>query len=100
MARIIWTMRAADEYGAAVEYIARDAPVAAKRLAQRIMQRIRSLRKFPDSGGFIPEDDSRRYRQLIEGNYRIIYRRHQDAVVIASIYHAARLLNPDDLASD
>jgi plasmid stabilization system protein ParE len=90
-------MRAADEYGAAIEYVARDAPVAAKRLAQRIMQRIRSLRIHPDSGGFIPEDESRRYRQMIEGSDRIIYRRHKDAVVIASIYHAARLLNLNEL---
>jgi toxin ParE1/3/4 len=90
-------MKAADEYGNAVEYVARDAPVAARRLAQRIMQRIRSLRTFPDRGGFLPEDDLHRYRQLIEGSYRIIYRRQQDAVIIASIYHAARLLNADDL---
>lgn len=98
MARIVWTMRAADEYGAAIEYVAQDAPIAAKRLAQRIMQRIRSLRRFPDSGGFLPEDDSHTYRQLIEGNYRIIYRRQKDAAIVASIYHAARRLNPDDLA--
>lgn len=93
-------MRAADEYGAAIEYVARDAPIAAKRMAQRIMQRIRSLQRHPESGGFIPEDDSRRYRQLIEGSYRIIYRRHLDAVVIASIYHAARLFNPNELTDD
>jgi plasmid stabilization system protein ParE len=61
------------------------------------MKRIRSLRRFPDSGGFIPEDDKHRYRQLIEGSYRIIYRRHKDAIVVASIYHGARLLNPDEL---
>ena len=90
-------MRAADEYGDAVEYVARDAPVAAKRMAQRIMQRVRSLRRSPDLGGFIREDDRQRYRQLIEGSYRIIYRRHKDAVVIASIYHSARLLNMNDL---
>jgi toxin ParE1/3/4 len=90
-------MRAADEYGAAVEYVARDAPVAAKRLAQRIMKRIRSLKRFPDSGGFLPEDAAHKYRELIEGNYRIIYRRDKNAVVIASIYHAARLLSPGEL---
>jgi plasmid stabilization system protein ParE len=90
-------MRAADEYGAAIEYVARDAPVAAKRMAQRIMRRIRSLRRSPDIGGFLPEDEARRYRQLIEGNYRIIYRHQEDVVFIASIYHAARMLNPDEL---
>jgi len=97
MARIVWTMRAADEFDEAAKYVAQHAPVAARRMAQRIMQRIRSLGKHPDSGGFVPEDPTGRYRQLIEGNYRIIFRRNKDAVVIASIFHAARQLRPDEL---
>jgi toxin ParE1/3/4 len=91
-------MKAGDEYGAAIDYVARDAPVAAKRPAQRIMDRILSLRRSPDLGGFLPEDETHRYRQLIEGNYRIIYRRDKNAVIIASIYHGARMLDADDLA--
>lgn len=90
-------MKAADEFGAAVEYVALDAPIAANRLAQRIMGRIRSLTRFPGSGGFIPEDATRTYRQLIEGNYRIIYRREGETVIIASIWHSARLLHSEDL---
>jgi plasmid stabilization system protein ParE len=90
-------MKAADEFAEAIEYVERRAPIAAKRLAQRIMTRIRSLRRFPEGGGFVPEDDLRRYRELIEGNYRIIYRVQGKAVVIMSIYYGARLLRPDDL---
>ena len=90
-------MQAADEFESAIAYVAYTAPVAARRLAQRIMKKIRSLRKFPDTGGVVPEDASGRYRQLLEGNYRIIFRREGDAVIVASIYHAARLLRPDDL---
>lgn len=90
-------MRAADEYGEAVRYIEKAAPLAAKRLAQRIMKRIRSLRRFPGAGGYLPEDSSQIYRQLIEGNYRIIYRYEKGVVIIASIYHAARHLRSDEL---
>jgi toxin ParE1/3/4 len=90
-------MRAADEYGEAVHYVAKSAPLAAKRLAQRIMKRIRSLRKFAGAGGYLPEDSSQTYHQLIEGNYRIIYRCEKGVVIIASIYHAARNLRTDDL---
>jgi len=52
-------MRAADEYGEAVHYVANSAPLAAKRLAQRIMKRIRSLRQFPMADGYLPEDASK-----------------------------------------
>lgn len=90
-------MQAADEFESAIAYIAQSAPVAARRLAQRIMKKIRSLRRYPDTGGVVPEDPDGRYRQLIEGNYRIIFRRESDAVIVVSIYHAARLLRPDDL---
>ncbi len=61
------------------------------------MRRIRSLRRSANIGGFVPEDETRRYRQLIEGNYRIIYRRENDAVITASIYHGVRMLDVDDL---
>jgi len=90
-------MKAANEFEAAIEYIARQAPVAARRLALRIMRQIRSLRQHPDSGGFIPEDAEHRYREILAGNYRIVYRREKNAVVIMSIRHAARLLRLEEL---
>jgi toxin ParE1/3/4 len=90
-------MKAADEFEAAIAYVARDAPLAAKRLAQRIIGRIRSLRQSPNRGGFIPEDEGHRYRQLIEGSYRIIYRHEKGVVFISSIYHGARFLRLEDI---
>jgi toxin ParE1/3/4 len=75
-------MKAAEEFAEAIEYVELRAPVAARRLAQRIMTRIRSLRRFPGAGGFVPEDELRRYRELIEGNYRIIYRVQDKANVL------------------
>ena len=90
-------MKAADEYASAIQYVESQAPLAARLLAQRIMLRIRSLRRWPESGGFIAEDESKRYRQVIEGSYRIIYRFDGKAVFVLSIYHSARLLSVDQL---
>jgi hypothetical protein len=28
---------------------------------------------FPNSGGFVEEDELHRYRQVLQGNYRVIY---------------------------
>jgi len=36
-------------------------------------------------------------REVILGNYRIVYRTKQEFVEILTIYHGARLLNPRDL---
>src|SRR4051794_582679 len=97
MAQIIWDPVAIDDLHEAAAYIDRDSPVAARRLVERILERVEQLIEWPQSGGFIPEDDRKIYRQLIQGNYRIIYRLQADDVLIVAVYHAARLLADDRL---
>ena len=53
----------------------------------------------PNSGGYVEEDDSRRYRQVLQGNYRVIYRfdAASDTAFVVTVIHAARLLDPDSI---
>jgi addiction module RelE/StbE family toxin len=95
MAQIIWDPVAIDDLDEIARYIARSAPVAARRLVQRIIDRVDGLKKFPLSGGFIDEDNRHIYRQLIQGNYRVIYRCDGGDVVVVAVYHGARLLPPN-----
>ena len=95
MARVIWDPVALDDLEGIAQYIERDSPVAARRLVQRIFERVERLQRYPLSGGYIDEDDRQIYRQLIQGNYRVIYRVAEDAIFIAAVYHAARLLPAD-----
>jgi mRNA-degrading endonuclease RelE of RelBE toxin-antitoxin system len=41
----------------------------------------------------------KRYRQILQGNYRLIYRydEKQQTVFAVAVVHAARLLDPDSL---
>jgi addiction module RelE/StbE family toxin len=95
MAQIIWDGAAIDDLDEIARYIERDSPPAARRLVQRMVDRVERLKRFPLTGGFIEEDDRKIYRQLIQGNNRIIYRRENDTVFIVVVYHAARLLPAD-----
>ncbi len=97
MARLIWTRQSLDDLDRLLEYIAKDAPVAACRFAEKILDRVESLQSNPLLGGWLPEDNRGVYRQLIQGNYRIIYRVEGDAVYLVAVHHAARLLNVDEL---
>lgn len=97
MARVIWTERALQDLERVLDYIAADAPLAARRFAQRIIARTDSLSHTPRIGGFVEEDDTRTYRQLVQGNYRNIYRVDDDTVYIVAVHHAARLLDVDEL---
>jgi toxin ParE1/3/4 len=93
MAQIIWDPIALDQLDGIAAWIAKDSPAAAKRLVQRIYKRLERLEMFPLSGGFIAEDDRQIYREIIQGNYRVIYRASGDTVFIVAVYHAARLLD-------
>ena len=50
-------------------------------------------------GGYVLEDDSHTYRELIHGHYRLIYRCETDGkvVYIVAIHHSARLLDSEAL---
>ncbi|MEX2174488.1 MAG: type II toxin-antitoxin system RelE/ParE family toxin [Pirellulaceae bacterium] len=99
MTRLIWSPRALDDLDAIEAYIAKDNPVAARRLITKIVHRANRIERFPEGGGFVDEDETRRYRQVLQGSYRIIYRYEPAAktAFIIAVIHAARLLDPDTL---
>jgi toxin ParE1/3/4 len=48
---------------------------------------------FPGSGRVVPEFNNKQLRELIEGNYRIVYRFESNELIeIARIHHSARHL--------
>jgi toxin ParE1/3/4 len=97
MARIVWAPRALRDLEELVGYIARDAPVAARRFAQKIVARVELLGHHPWSGATVPEDVSGIYREVRQGAYRVIYRTDGETVNVVGVHHAARLLDTGDL---
>ena len=97
MGRIIWSRRAADQLEALVEFIATGSAIEARRFARKVLQRITSLENQPELGGWVIEDETRTYRELLLGNYRIIYRIAPEAIYIVTVRHGARLLGHEEL---
>jgi toxin ParE1/3/4 len=97
MTPIIWTPSAIRDLEGIEAYVAQYRPVAARRLVQKIVKRTERLARFPLSGGYVEEDERRRYRQVLQGNYRVIYRYDPETNVmqVITVIHAARLLDPD-----
>ena len=93
MAKIRWTNLALDDLQAIHDYVAQDSSKYADRLMDKIIERVDVLEQHPKIGRKVPEFDNELIRELIEGNYRIIYRiESEDRVGIARVHHAARLL--------
>ncbi|MBL9125307.1 MAG: type II toxin-antitoxin system RelE/ParE family toxin [Planctomycetaceae bacterium] len=76
-------------------YIARDKPAAAVKWVQVIQKQARSLSRYPDRHGTIPEADDLgvEYREIIHGVYRTLYRIDGERVVVIRVIHSAQLLD-------
>ena len=93
MAKISWTNLALDDLRAIYDYVAQDSPKYADRLMNKIIERVDVLEQHPKIGRKVPEFDNELIRELIEGNYRIIYRIDSvEEIGIARVHHAARVL--------
>jgi plasmid stabilization system protein ParE len=97
MAHIIWAPRAFADFENLLDYIGKSEPATARRFGQKVLARIEALADFPDSGSFVPEDETGIYRKVFQGPYRIIFRREQSHLVIVAVHHGARLLHVAEL---
>lgn len=97
MSDILWTWSARNDLRAIHDYIARDSGVYARRMINRIGRSVQRLRRFPESGWRVPEWERDDLREILVGNYRVIYQPAADVVRILAVVHAARQL-PNDLA--
>ena len=52
---------------------------------------------FPQSGRIVPELDYEEIREIIHGNYRIIYQISSENIEILTVRHGRQLLSETDL---
>jgi toxin ParE1/3/4 len=94
MVKINWTPQSKKDLVSIAEFIAQDSVKYAKIQIKRIRERVRQLSKFPNLGRIVPELENPRIRELVLGNYRIIYLIVADGRIdILSIHHSSKLLN-------
>jgi len=80
------------------EYVSIQSVRAAEEICQSIIERAESLEEFADRGRIVPEfldEGIKKYRQILEGHYRIIYRYIGSIVYIVRIVDSRQLLNMD-----
>ncbi len=74
------------------DFIARDSSHAADALVDRIIHASERLAAFPESGHIMPEFPTLPYREILVGNYRVLYRIEGEVVWIAAVVDGRRLL--------
>jgi plasmid stabilization system protein ParE len=64
-------------------------------MVDRLKKAVGRLSRFPGSGTRVTEWDRPELREIVVGNYRVIYRLKEQCVEILTVIHAARHI-PDD----
>ena len=95
--RIYWTRQSQEDLLQVRAFISRDAPATASAFVRRLRDSVNRLKEFPESGQVVPELGREDIRELLRGNYRIIYRIGQERIDILAVYHSAQLLDPDSI---
>ncbi len=92
MVKVIWTDFAIEDLRLIHDYISKDSKRYADRFLEKLLERVDQLESFPKSGRVVPEFNIDTIRELIEGNYRIVYKISTTQIAIVRVHHAARQL--------
>jgi plasmid stabilization system protein ParE len=88
--KIIWSPLAIDRASEIAEYIAQDKPSAAEKWINTVFSKVEQQKSSPE----IRNDQ---FRELIYGNYRIIYRIEKKQISILTIRHGRQILPIDEI---
>jgi toxin ParE1/3/4 len=94
--KLIWSPLALERVVEIGEYIAREHPRAAADVVDGIFASTQRLERHPASGRRVPESERTDLREVIHGNYRVIYRVEPDRLVVLTVRHARQELRPED----
>jgi toxin ParE1/3/4 len=95
--KIIWSPLAIDRVLEIAEYIARDKPSAAEKWINTIFSKVEQIESSPEIGRVVPEIRNNQFRELIYGNYRIIYRIEKKQISILTIRYGKQILPIDEI---
>lgn len=99
MAELIWSERAIADLEEIYDYIAADSSMYARFQTENITSAAERLPYFPESGRHLPEFPYLPHREVISGNYRVIYRYDAaaDEIKIVTVVHGRRLIDKVEL---
>ena len=95
--KLVWSPLALTQAEEISCYIAEDNPAAAEKWLAGLFGEVERLADYPESGRHVPEIRRPEIREIIYGEYRIIYRIRTATAAILTVRHGRRLLSEGDL---
>jgi plasmid stabilization system protein ParE len=90
--KIIWSPLSVERASEIADYIAQDKPSAAEKWINNVFSKVEQLKSSPEIGRIVPEINDTKFREIIYGNYRIIYRIEKKQISILTIRHGKQIL--------
>jgi plasmid stabilization system protein ParE len=97
--KLLWTQTAIDRVAEIHRYIKKDNPINAQRWVESLLDKISRLTGAPRMGRKVPEIGSENLRELIFGNYRIIYKTAGDVIYLMTVRNFKQMLPVDEIIS-
>ena len=98
MVEIKWTARAISDITEIAEYISKDSFHYASGVVDRIFSQEEYLKNDTYYGRIVPEFNNKNIREVITGNYRIVYRVFTSTKIqILTVQHGARKITKRSL---
>lgn len=95
MVQINWTIQAKKDLKQIRDYISKDSISYAENQIKKIYHSVQLLQILPLLGSVLKEKNEKTIRELIEGNYKIIYQITATTKIdILTIHHCSRQFNP------
>ena len=94
MAKVSWSLASQRDVFEIGNWIAKDAPLLAADIVERLYAAGADLARFPRLGRQVPEWKHPMFRERIVSSYRLIYALHGGDVVVLRVIHGARRLPP------
>lgn len=70
---------------------------AAEKWVNTVFRKVKEPGAFPESGRIVPEIDNKAIRELICGNYSIVYRLEKKTMFILAVRHGKQVLPVDGI---
>ena len=90
---VTWTARARADLKSIHTYIAKDAPLNARKVIQDIKQKADTLIDFPRLGKKLAEIEHDNLREIAVHSWRIIYHVNSKQIFVIAIVHKRRILD-------
>ena len=91
--KVFWTKHALTQLTDIYEYIAKDSKIYAKKVVDIITKSTANLEAYENLGRIVPEINKVNFREIIQGNYRIIYKIKSNRIDILTIIHTSQDFN-------